>query len=626
MVCIITFHFNNIVINFDREHPSSPKHSPHPHSPSSSSSGHSSPRSPPSHPPPPSSHPPPLPHQQRSATATAKQRPSQNTHTSPSHAPRSKSHDMQYGHHGDANKPSSNWKSQATSRAHSWVSPGGTNPDLKKPSSEQDVPISMMIDTNDRGSPSGTSSPGSSHGSQQRHHEPLPPSSLHYSTSSSDHAPSPRQQHQPRFSPEGIQAETGERGGGRSDAKPARSVDHLRSTASKIGASQGMGNVASVSYDSPTRHGMMSASEGGWEGRGGTREGGEGGAKEVVQMNHVALRVAQFNQSNNHHSEETEGGRGGTRGKEKTTQPNTIRSPELEKATVVNLSPGSSEEELTSINSEGAIEVEEADGGYYSRKGVGGGGVASGGVAGGGVASGGVGVPHTQLSQPTYLSKTPPLSHTQPHMTHNPSSYPSLSQPQPTLTYDTTITAHTRGPMDVPFGSHAAPHMVAGVPYEPSKKGHPLPPPQHHQKHPSHGHQSHQHHSYRSHPNQPPSHDYHQRSHDHHMTGHPGSHEHHMAAHPISHDHHMTVHPGSHEHHMTAHPGPHEHHMTAHPGSHDHHMTAAYAAMEQQQHRGHRQQGGQQRREHTLPAITKQNLFRAHEAAANGDLTTLVSV
>ena len=578
-----------MIFLFNREHPSSPKHSPHPHSPSSSSSGHSSPRSPPSHPPAPSSHPPPLPHHSRSST-TAKQRPAhQSPHSSPSHAPRSKSHDLQYSYHGDPNKAGSSWKSTSASRGHSRVSAGGT----KNQHTADGVPMAgdpKMTEPNDRGSPSGASSSGSSHSLQQRHHDPLPPSSLHHSSSSSDHVTS-RQHHQ-RFSPEGIQAETGERGGGKNDTKPSRNVEALlgQPAASSCNAPgkavtpQRKTSLASVSCAPQGRLGTQSgglASEGG-EGKG-VRGGREVDPKDVIQMNHVALRVAQFNQSNNSHSDEGNAGEQGEgvtaeRSKEKTPSPNEVRSPELEKAAIITLSPGSSEEELNSINkeeSEGG-KVEESDGGCYPLKSE----AFSGGSAGS--------VTHPQLSQPTYLIRTPPTAPIHPPFPHNPASYPSLSQPHPSHTYEST-TAHSQMPQ---FGTHATPHMVAGVPYDPSKKGHPLPPSQHHQKHPSHSHQQHQPHPpYRTHPNQPlPPH---QRSHEHHVTGHPGSHD---------------------------------HHMIVHPGSHDHHI--AYAAVDPPQHRGYRQQGPahpQRRVEHNIPVITKQNLIRAHEAAANGDLTTLVS-
>lgn len=520
---------------------SSPKHSPLPHSPSSSSSGHSSPRSPPSHPHPPSSHPPPLPHHSR-PTNISKQRPApHNQSPSMSHAPRGKSHDMHYGYHGDPNKMGSNL--------------------------------------------------------QQRYHDPILPSSLQYS-SSADHAP--RQQHQ-RFSPEGIQAETGERGGGKTDPKSMRNVDIMPNYPPQSrNLLKGKGGVP---HDPQIRSGTQSSdssTEGG-EGKGG-RGVREGGVMEVIQSNHVAQKVAQFNQASSS-SNPGEGG-GGTpvtvRSKEKTPSPNNIRSPELEKATHVTLSPGSSEEELTSINQEENEVGEDTDGGYFPFN-------KSMMFPGSGA---GMSAHHPQLSQPTYLSKTPPTSHTQPPLTHNPASYPSLSQPHLIHSYETT-TVHSRLPQEVPFGGHSGPHMMTGVHYDP-KKGNPF-PPSHHQKHSSHSHQ-HQTHSYRTHPNQPPpTHDHHQRSHEHHMTGHPGSL-----------DHHMTAHPGSRDHHIMSHPGPHDHHMTAHHGSHDPHM-AAYAAMEQQQHhRGYRQQVAAVPPQRRVPAMSKQSLIRAHEAAANGDLSTLV--
>lgn len=521
---------------------SSPKHSPHPHSPSSSSSGHSSPRSPPSHPPsshpqPPSSHPPPLPHHTRSANTSKQRPPPHNQSPSMSHASRSKSHDMQYSYHGDPNKA----------------------------------------------------------GSQRQ--VPIPPSSLHYS-SSADHAP--RQHHQ-RFSPEDIQAETGERGGVKADPKSTRSHDnyHLQSAVlsrnppGKGSVTQGKG---SGSYDPQVPPGAQLGGVANEAGEvKGARGGREGGVTEVIQTNHVAHRVAQFNQTSG--ASNTGEGGGGTpvagRRKEKTPSPSNIRSPELEKATQVTLSPGSSEEELNSINQEETEEAGETiDGAYYPHR-----------AGGFPVSSAGMSSNHPQLSQPTYLTKMPPTSH--PQLTHNPASYPSLSQPH-LIHYETT-TAHSRLPQEVPFGGHSGPHMTTGIQYDP-KKAHPVPSSQHHQKHSSHGHQHQTH--YRNQP--PPGHDHHQRSHDHHMTGPPGSREHHTMAHP-----------GSRDQHMMSHPGPHDHHMTAHHGSHDHHMTA-YAAMEQQHHRGYRQQIAAAHPQRKGPSISKQSLSRAHDAAANGDLTTLV--
>ena len=208
-------------------------------------------------------------------------------------------------------------------------------------------------------------------GSQR--HDPIPPSSLHYS-SSVDHAP--RHQHQ-RFSPEDIQAETGERGGVKTDPKSTRSHDNYhfqsvvlsRNPPGKGSAVQGKG---SVSYDPQVPPGAQLggvANEG--EGKE-IRGGREGGVTEVIQMNQVAQRVAQFNQASST-SNTGEGGGGASvtgRRKEKTPSPSNIRSPELEKATQVTLSPGSSEEELNSINQDESEAGETIDGGYYPHKGM----------------------------------------------------------------------------------------------------------------------------------------------------------------------------------------------------------------------------------------------------------------
>ncbi|CAI8008220.1 Synphilin-1 [Geodia barretti] len=493
-----------------RERQSSPKHLPHPHSPSSSSSGHSSPRSPPSNPPPP------LP-ASTSGAGLKQQRP---PHPAPSHAPRSRSHDILYSYHGDPNKAASNWKSSPLmQRGHTRASS-----DPKK----QELLLALLTGPNERGSPSG---PGSPQIPPHRHHpEPI-----------GDHTP-PRTHHSSRFSPEGIQAETGERRGGRGGGK--------------MGG--GKSSLASVSYDTQMRPGGVVSGV----------EGAEGG-KEVIPTNHVALRVAQF--SGSYATEEKEEG-GGGRVKMPSSPGGNVRSPEMEKAKILTISPGSSEEELASIHSESGLGEgsEVTDGGYYHHK-------AEGVPPAGNFDPGHV---HPQLSQPTYLNRAPPSSTSQlPPFPHNPASFPSLSQPHPSLSYETAT--HHRGGVEIPLNRS-------------------FPPPHLHQKH-------HPHTPYRlppqSNPYPPPqSHDYHQRSHDHHMTGYPGSHDPHVTGYPGS----------SYE----------QHHVSPH---HEHHVTSQHRSYRQQGH-AHSQQGNaysQQGHIHQRPLILKQNLLKAHEAAANGNLNAL---
>ena len=366
--------------------------------------------------------------------------------------------------------------------------------------------LAALMTTNERGIPSG---PGSPQVSLHRHHHHHP---------EPDHAPS--RPH--RFSPEGgIQAETGERGGERGDARaPGRGGDPSLSPSAyrggKVGvAPQGKSSLASVSYDSQPRPVGVASTAGAEEGDG----------KEAIPVNHVALRVAQFSVGEGEKEDH-------------------VRSPELEKARV--LSSGSSEEELTSINSEGGVAevgvvegAEEPDGGYYHQKGE------------------GLGPPteghtHPQLSQPTYLNRAHPSL--QGPLPHNASSFPSLSQPHPSLSYETT-------------SHHRAPHP--------------------HQKH--HPHTTH-HRTAPPNPHPPSQREYHQRSHDHHMTGYTGSHDHHMTGYLVSYDHHMSP----------------------------HHVTSQHRGG----HRGHAH--SQASHTHQRLPISKQNLIKAHEAAANGDLTTLV--
>ena len=525
--------FGLLVVFISREHGSSPKHLPHSHSPSSSSSGHSSPRSPPSHPPPP------LPSTTTSSGAGLRQQRPPHSHP-PSHATRSKSHDFLYGYHGDPNKAGSNWKySPSMQRGHTRASS-----DPKK----QEMLAALLMSTNERGFPSGPGSPQ------------IPPQRYHPESMTSEHA-SPRSHYSSRFSPEGIQAETGERGGGRGEPKPPpRGGDPSSLMSSSYAGGRGGGggkmgggksSLASVSYDSQTRPGGV-ASGGGEEFEGG---------RAVIPANHVALRVAQFSGSA---AEEREDG---GRGKVPSPGSGNIRSPEMEKAKILTISPGSSEEELTSIHSESGLGEgsEVTDGAYHH-------GHKEEGVQHTGGSGFDPGHPHPQLSQPTYLNRAPPSSTSQGPFPHNPASFPSLSQPHASFPYETNV--HHRGGMDVPLNRS-------------------YPSPQLHQKH--HPHQPHR--------LPPQSHDYHQRSHDPHMTGYPGSHEPHMTGHPYE-----------------------QHHISPH---HEHHVTSQHRGNYRQQGHTHSQQSHahpQQGHAHSQRlSISKQNLIKAHEAAANGNLIPLVS-
>ena len=481
---------------------------------------------------------------------------------------------------------------------------------------EHERPLAI-IDSDDRGSPSGASTSSSSLNSYLRHQDNAHQDHAHQGAGLPAGSPTGRRD---QLSPEGVAMETQRnetkhvRGGevgskhvGRAGQIAGISPSSSSSSSSPSSPSssrfqQGRSSLASVSYNYHP-HG----SEGGGGGGGGGGEWRVGAA-----ASQVAMRVAHFNHNGNNsggvrggQEGEGEGGGGGgeggeggrkreaqggredtstrklmgIQGKEKTPSPQMHQMPKMDMH-AVEISPGSSEEELSTINREEEEEEEaegEREGEGADREGVDGGFmphvVPKSDVHGAGrMAVTG----YPQLSQPLYTQKQSPTSH--PSYQHQPpggtpgGNYISLSQPHPSHGYDAPNTTHSHPPSEIPFATHVPIYTRGGVPYDLPAKHHPIPPPTHHQKHPSYQTFAHRNQG----PPMPPL-EYHARSHDYHMTG--------------------------------------------HPGSHDPHMTASYGM---EPHRRHYPAYQQQAGKRMEPPIAKQSLIRAHEAAASGDVATLV--
>ena len=468
---------------------------------------------------------------------------------------------------------------------------------------EHERPLAM-IDSDDRGSPSGASTSSSSLNSYLRHQDHTHPGAGLPTSSPTDR--------RDPLSPEG----------GVSVEMQRNDTKHVRS--GEVGSKQtGMaGQLAGIAPSSPSSSSPASSSPASsrfqqgrsslasvsynYHPRGSNEGGGEGGEWRVgAAAGQVAVRVTHFNQNGNNSGgarggQEGEGGEGGRKreaqggredassrklmgiqGKEKTPSPQMHQAPQMDMC-AVEISPGSSEEELSTINREEEVEKEEEEaegereGEGQEREAVDGGFIShvmpkSDAYGAGRMAVSG----YPQVSQPLYAQKQSPTSH--PSYQHQPpgpsgGNYVSLSQPHPLHGYDSPSTAHSHPPSEIPFATHVPLYTRGGVPYDHPAKHHPVQPPTHHQKHPSH--------QTFAYLNQGPSMsplEYHSRSHDHHMTG--------------------------------------------HPGSHDPHMTASYGV---ESHRRHYPTYQQQVGKRMEPPIAKQSLIRAHDAAASGDVATLV--
>ena len=447
-------------------------------------------------------------------------------------------------------------------------------------SSEVPTPIS---DPGDRGSPSGASTPNST-----------PSYSLSSSSSDTKLIASPGLSGRKDYSADlesksdtklhlygspSVRASTNEVANFKHSSYPAyqtSSVSAPRHHSGKLQSRPEPSSLASVYYQQPQQQQMWPGSTG----------------RQPQKL--VDARLDQFNQNGNHSRGAPQGSnglgggvkkephphstskrappddkRGGRGAKEKTPSPKNARSPDnavgaeekgpgghrapkgaegklgQQPRSLTDTSPSSSQEELAMINEE---EEEERDGEEID------------------------GREHTVLKPeakvPPY-QKLPPPSHHPPH-THPHPLIPT-AQAHPYQAYNAAST-HTRP--EVMFSSPSVPAPLSRAAYEAAAKHHAPPPPHvphdqlaYQQKHPAY--------PYRL----PP--DYPQRSHDYHVTGHPGAHDYHM-------------------------------------GSHRPPPSVPFAGYAHSK----LPRPEQQLQHHQFP---KANIAVAHEAASKGDVTTLVS-